>query len=230
MSVIANNLATVHDRITRYCDRAGRDPSDVSLMAVGKRQPVERVKEAIAAGHRLFGESIVQETRERVGVFPPESRVHLIGHLQRNKAKDAARLYNAIESIDAMRTLDALDSHARERDTPLDLFVEVNSSGELSKHGVAGYDEVLPLVERILSSAHYCFRGLMTVGPLSDSEREVREAFSSVRTYGERLVGAYPEISSIELSMGMSDDLEYAILEGSTVVRVGTAIFGARTR
>lgn len=223
-----SRLEIINERIAHACVSAGRAPEDVTLMAVSKRQPDERISDALAQGLRLFGESLVQETRDRIGMFPEEARVHLIGHLQRNKAKDAARLYHAIQSIDSTRTLDALAPHLVAGG--LDLFIEVNSSGEASKYGVSDFDEILPLVERIMSTRMMRFRGLMTIGPFTDSEEPIRRAFALLRGYRDRLEERYPELGRLDLSMGMSDDLEYAIAEGSTMVRIGTALFGPRTR
>lgn len=223
-------LDMITTKIADACNAAGRDPAEVTLMAVSKRQPDERVQEALENGLRLFGESLVQETRDRIELFPEDAEVHLIGHLQRNKAKDAARLYTAIQSIDSERTLDALCPHLQSIDRRIDVYLEVNSSGEESKYGVHTFDMLPPLVERILKEPTLRFRGLMTIGPLSESETEIRRAFALLRDFRDRLAERYRESAPLELSMGMSDDLEYAIREGSTMVRIGTAIFGPRTR
>lgn len=230
MSDMNDRLNEINARIGEACVSAGRDPADVTLMAVSKRQPDERISEALAVGLRLFGESLVQETRDRIELFPEDARVHLIGHLQRNKAKDAARLYHAIQSIDSERTLDALCPQLDAIGRTVDVYIEVNSSGEASKYGVADFDDVLTLVERIKAESTLRFRGLMTIGPLTDSETEIRRSFALLWRFRERLEGRFPQEGPLELSMGMSDDLEYAIQEGSTMVRIGTAIFGPRTR
>lgn len=199
-------------------------------MAVSKRQSDDRITEALSLGLRLFGESLVQETRDRIHLFPTDSRVHLIGHLQRNKARDAARLYQAIQSIDSQQTINALAPHLGTTDQKLEVYIEVNSSGEESKYGVRDSDELLRLVDQVRSAEHLALRGLMTIGPLTDSEPQIRRSFSLVREYRDRILQLNPDIGDLGLSMGMSDDLEYAILEGSSMVRVGTAIFGPRTR
>lgn len=199
-------------------------------MAVGKRQPDERIVEALSLGLRLFGESLVQETRNRIEIFPPDAQVHLIGHLQRNKAKDAARVYHAIQSIDSERTIEAIAPHLGALDRAIDVYIEVNSSGEQSKYGVADFDSILRLVDAIAEEPRLSLRGLMTIGPLTDSEPDIRRAFATVRGYRDRLCDRIHELGELELSMGMSDDLEQAVQEGTTMVRIGTAIFGPRTR
>lgn len=196
-------------------------------MAVSKLQPRERVQEAIDFGLRLFGESRVQETASRQDLFPDDAEVHLIGHLQRNKAKDAVRLYSAIQSVDAVRTVRALESHLTGEDPVLDLLVEVNTSGEENKYGVDDYDALRDLSEVIETSPRFRLQGLMTIGPLTGDEAAVRRAFAHLRELRDRLQNetgrTYPE-----LSMGMSGDLEAAVQEGSTLLRIGTAVFGQR--
>jgi pyridoxal phosphate enzyme (YggS family) len=197
-------------------------------MAVSKRQSDERLREAISAGLRLFGESRVQETESRFDLFPEDAEIHLIGHLQRNKAKEAARLYSSVDSIDAERTARALDARLHDRQRPLPILLEVNTSGEDSKQGVHTYDQLRQLAEALIPLTTLTITGLMTIGPISTDERVLRRAFASLREFSVRLMREFPELSLAELSMGMSNDYEYAILEGATTVRVGTALFGAR--
>lgn len=227
MTSIRENIAKIEERIVAACSASGRKREEVRLMAVSKLQPVERIKEAIAEGFRLFGESRVQETKSRRDIFPNDAEVHLIGHLQRNKAKDAASLYSAIQSIDAERTIRALSDHITDECMPLEIMIEVNTSGEESKYGVADYESIRRLAAIIDEDRRFSLSGLMTIGPLVGEEKVIRRAFATLRAYRDRLV---EETGSplLELSMGMSGDLESAILEGSTMVRVGTAIFGRR--
>ncbi len=230
MSFVRDNIIQIEERINNACAIAGRDRSSLRLMAVSKLQPPERVQEAIEFGIRLFGESRVQETKERRDLFPSDAEVHLIGHLQRNKARDAVQLYSAIQSIDAARTVDALESQMEQQGISdiLTVFIEMNTSGEESKSGVRSFDELLNLAKRLERSSLLELSGLMTIGPFTDDTDRVRRAFSTLRDYRDRLEKAigkkYPE-----LSMGMSDDLEAAVLEGSTMLRIGTDIFGRRT-
>lgn len=236
VNTIKENLNRIEERIQSACDEARRPRDSIQLMAVSKLQPEERITSAIELGLRLFGESRVQETKSRRDLFPPDAEVHLIGHLQRNKAKDAVHLYGAIQSIDAERTVDALDAQivAAEQETSTpggvtvpDLYIEVNTSGEASKSGVDGYDSLRTLVDTIARRERYRIRGLMTIGPLGADESAVRNAFAQLREMRNRLTEEYG-IDLPELSMGMSGDLEAAVLEGSTMLRIGTAIFGER--
>ncbi len=197
-------------------------------MAVSKRQPAERIEEAVELGLRLFGESRVQETAERRALFPDDAELHLIGHLQRNKARDAARLYAAVDSIDAERTARALNDRLQEAERNLPVLLEVNTSGEESKQGVRSYDELARLVEAVLPLPAVAIRGLMTIGPISTDEGRLRSAFATLREFSVKLSAEFPEATLSELSMGMSNDYHYAVMEGATTVRVGTALFGAR--
>ena len=228
MGLVAANLDRISERIDQACGQVGRSSSDVRLMAVSKRQPAERIQEAVDLGLRLFGESRVQETAERRTLFPDDAELHLIGHLQRNKAREAARLYAAVDSIDAERTARALSDRLQEGGGALPILLEVNTSGEESKQGVRTYDELARLVQAVLALPAVTIRGLMTIGPLSSDERQLRAAFASLREFFVRLSTEFPELSISELSMGMSNDYHYAVIEGATTVRVGTALFGAR--
>ncbi|MFO8041962.1 MAG: YggS family pyridoxal phosphate-dependent enzyme [Alkalispirochaeta sp.] len=228
MSHVAENLARITDRIADACHRGGRSPAKVRLMAVSKRQPVDRIREAVTAGLRLFGESRVQETEARQDLFPEDAEIHLIGHLQRNKARDAARLYHAVDSIDAERTARALHDRLTEQQRKLPILLEVNTSGEDSKQGVRTYDQLTELVTAVAPLTSLTITGLMTIGPISTDEGELRRAFASLREFSEHLARDFPDLPLSELSMGMSNDYEYAIMEGATTVRVGTALFGAR--
>ena len=198
-------------------------------MAVSKRQSDERVSEAVALGLRLFGESRVQETREKISLFPADAEIHLVGHLQRNKARDAASLYHAVDSIDATRTAAALDARLAETNRRMSVLVEVNTSGEEQKHGVRTFEELVEVASSIVAAARLTMRGLMTIGPISRDELVLRRAFAMLRDYRDRLAPQMPDSELPELSMGMSNDLEEAILEGATTIRVGTALFGERT-
>ncbi len=229
MSSVAENLTRINERIATACAKAGRREETVRLMAVSKRQSDTRVSEALALGLRLFGESRVQETRDKTSLFPDDAEIHLVGHLQRNKAREAASLYHAVDSIDAERTVAALDARLAEVDRSMSVLVEVNTSGEEQKHGVRTYEELVDVAAAIVDAPRLELRGLMTIGPISRDERILRRAFAMLRDYRDRLATQLPAKDLPELSMGMSNDLEEAILEGATTVRVGTALFGERT-
>ncbi len=229
MGSIAENLQDIEDRIHRACARAGRDRASVRLMAVSKQQPPEKLLEALGCGIRLFGESRVQETMEKRTLFPDDAEVHLVGHLQRNKARDAAGFYDAVQSLDAVRTVEALETRLAAAERRITAMVEVNTSGEESKQGVWRYDELLQVAGAIENAPHLELNGVMTIGPISSDETVLRRAFAALREFRDRLENdlghALPE-----LSMGMSNDFEEAILEGATLVRIGTTLFGERSR
>jgi pyridoxal phosphate enzyme (YggS family) len=219
-ALIAANLTLVHERIERACARAGRDPRDVTLIAVSKTQPTDVVRSAMTAGQVVFGENRVQEAAAKIAELgaidhPPEW--HLVGHLQRNKAGHAARLFDAIHSIDSLALAQALDARA-ERD--IRVFIEVNISDEATKDGVEPA-QASGLAAQISRLRHLQLVGLMTVAPLAPDPEDVRPAF-------KRLHELRHAIGLRELSMGMTDDFEVAVEEGATFVRVGRAIFGER--
>lgn len=222
---IANNLQHVREEIAAACARAGRNPSDVALMAVSKTHPASAVAEAYAAGQRLFGENRVQEfaaKREELGGLEGCS-FHLIGPLQNNKTNKAAELFDAIDSLAEVKTAERLNSAAKALGKRLEVLVEVKLSPEESKHGLAP-EALGEFLEAIGHLEAIRVRGLMTVPPLNE---EPRPYFQRLRQLREEHAAKWPDLR--ELSMGMSHDFATAIEEGSTVVRVGTAIFGSRS-
>lgn len=213
-------------RIAEAAARSGRSGTAVRLCAVTKNVPAARVWDAWRAGLALFGENRVQEAKEKIPQSPPGAEWHLVGHLQTNKARDAASLFACIQSVDSLRVAEALHRR-RAPDLPaLPILVEVNASGESSKFGVDP-GALFPLLDRLAALNRLDLRGLMTVGPLSTDIEDARRSFAllrSLRDRAETLQGrALPE-----LSMGMSGDYPAAVEEGATLVRVGTAIFGER--
>jgi hypothetical protein len=217
-SSLAKRLDLVRERIERACARSGRDPATVRLLAVTKIFGPEVIREAWAAGLREFGENYVQEMERKAAAVADlkGARFHLIGHLQSNKTKKAAQLFSAIDSLDSVKLATRLDAEA----IPLDVTIEVKLSGEDAKTGAdaAALDQI---VGTIRSSRNLTLRGLMTVPPWSEDVELSRPYFAKLRE-----LAAARGIA--ELSMGMSHDLEVAIEEGATWVRVGTALFGSR--
>lgn len=224
---IAENLATLHDRIADSCRRVNRLESDVALMAVSKVHPVEMILEAYTAGQRLFGENRVQEFQQKSAHLTGLSdlRIHLIGPLQSNKTNKAAELFDAIDAVDSLKIAQRLDSAASALGKKLPVLIEVKLSHEESKHGVAPH-ELPPLLEAIAELNAIEAVGLMTVPPWSEDAEIARPYFRELRRLRDASQKAHPELT--QLSMGMTNDFTVAIEEGSTCVRVGTAIFGKR--
>lgn len=216
-STIAERLEMIRAEIAQICERADRDPAGVRLIAVSKTHPPETIREALAAGHTEFGENRVQEGIAKLDdLAGSDARIHLIGHLQRNKARFAGR-FASVQSIDSLRLAEAV---ARQLDAPLDALLEVNVAGEASKHG---FDpaELESAFAQIAALPRLRVRGLMTIAPLAADAEQVRPVFRALRELRDAL--GLPE-----LSMGMSNDYPVAIEEGATIVRIGRALFGER--
>jgi PLP dependent protein len=224
---VSENLAQVRDAIGAACARAGRQPGEVRLMAVSKTHPVAALLEAYAAGQRLFGENRVQEMQTKAPGLAPLAglEVHLIGPLQNNKTGKAAELFQTVDTLDSIRTASRLDQAAAALGKVLPVLVEVKLSTEETKHGVAP-DALEALLEETAALQHLRVAGLMTVPPLAAEGEAARPYFRQLRTLRDRFQARFPSLT--ELSMGMSGDFPVAIEEGSTTVRVGTAIFGRR--
>ena len=225
---IAENFAEVRRRVDEACAAADRDPSQVRLLPVSKTKPPAVIREAYDAGARLFGENKVQEAVAKAEVFAdvPDLRWAVIGHLQTNKAKQVAAVAAEFHALDSLRLAEALDRRLHDLDRTLDVFVQVNSSGEDSKFGLA--PEAVPEFARELSRFDTLrARGLVTLAVFSDDSEMVGACFGRMRDLQARLQDTddQPERWR-ELSMGMSGDYEVALSEGANVVRIGTAIFG----
>ena len=224
------NLASVRARIGAACARAGRDPSEVELLPVSKTVPAERLRLVYAAGARKLGENKVQEAREKSETLADLTDLHwsVIGHLQTNKAKYVARFASEFHALDSLRVAAELDRRLQIEGRGIDVYVQVNSSGEESKFGLEPAD-VPGFVKELPAFSALRVRGLMTLALFSSDLARVRECFVLMRGIRERLRQDAPDGLSFEgLSMGMSGDFEAAIEEGATVVRVGQSIFGAR--
>jgi pyridoxal phosphate enzyme (YggS family) len=231
---IAQNLVQVRERINAAARRAGRRSEDIALMAVSKMFPAECIREAYDAGLRLFGESRVQELGGKIDSLSdlPAVEWHLIGHLQTNKAAKAVELFASVDSVDSLRLAQKLDASARQVSKKIGVLIEINIGGEAAKSGLAPGSREL---EELLLGAHGLeyleFRGLMAVPPFTDDPQEARPYFRRLRELRDQI--AARRLSGVDvgiLSMGMSHDFEVAIEEGSNCVRVGTAIFGERSR
>jgi PLP dependent protein len=221
-------LASVRDRMESAARKAGRAPSEVRLMAVTKNFPRATVDEALAVGLDLFGENRVQEAEEKYAGLQPGPELHLIGHLQRNKAKLAAGVFSCVQSIDKQETAQALSGRCVELGRTMDILLELNTSGEQSKSGFHSPDELRAALGPIAALPGLRLRGLMTVGPLTTDERSVRASFAALKRLFDELRAERVSERFDVLSMGMSGDFAIAIEEGSTLVRIGTALFGTR--
>jgi pyridoxal phosphate enzyme (YggS family) len=231
---ISENVAVVRERIAAAARRSGRSPDEISLMAVSKTQSPEKIREAYEAGLRLFGENRVQEFAGKAGALSDLHDIEwrMIGHLQSNKAGKALELFRAVDSVDSLKLAEKLNAAARGAGKKLDVLIEINVGGEAAKTGVAPDSHAL---EELLVSAHrlegLVFRGLMTVPPFTDDPEGARAYFRRLRELRDSIAArGMVNVAMDELSMGMSHDFEVAIEEGSTCVRVGTAIFGKRKK
>ncbi len=225
---IGEAIREVRGRVEEAARRAGRSAEDVRLCAVTKNVSPEAIEEAFREGQRLFGENRVQEARRKIPSGPVGAEWHMIGHLQTNKVRDAVRLFACIQSLDSLHLAEAIQKRLEfeGKDRTLPVLVEVNCSGEETKYGIRP-DELPPLLESMGGLDRLEIRGLMTVGPLSVDPDDSRRAFAllrELRDEARRSTG----LPLQELSMGMSADFEIAVEEGSTMVRIGSAIFGGR--
>lgn len=227
---IAANLARVNESIRTAVQRAGRRPGDVRLIAVSKTQPPEAIAAAVAAGQRRFGENTVQDAMTKIPRFATEQlEWHFIGHLQSNKARFIPGNFSWLHSLDNLRLAERVSRAAEERRTIVNALIEVNITRDPARHGIAPPD-LDPLLEQLLKAALPGLRlcGLMAIGPHPAGEPEIRAAFATVRALRDRCQAKHALPMFTELSMGMSGDYAEAILEGATLIRVGTAIFGER--
>jgi hypothetical protein len=227
---LIDSISTIYKRISHAAMRAGRNPEEVKLIAVTKTVTVHQIKEAIDAGLRTFGENRVQEARAKFeelsgGSIMPSVLWHLIGHLQKNKAKYAVRLFDLIHSLDSIELAEELNSQAEKITKVQEVLVEVKLSPEETKHGIAKA-ELPELLKMVQTMRHLRLRGLMTIPPFFEHPEEARPYFRKLRELRDKAGAAGYHLP--ELSMGMSNDFEVAIEEGATMVRIGTAIFGER--
>ncbi|MDD5867283.1 MAG: YggS family pyridoxal phosphate-dependent enzyme [Lachnospiraceae bacterium] len=225
---IEKNLNHVKEEIKEACKRAGRDPKEVTLIAVSKTKPIEDLRAAYAAGARDFGENKVQELTGKIEEMPADIRWHMIGHLQRNKVKYIAGKVSMIHSVDSYRLAEEINIQAKKNNCTIPILIEVNYAKENSKFGIAP-EETKELVQEISELENVKIKGLMTIAPFVEDPEENREIFRGMKELSVDI--ARENIDNVEmevLSMGMTNDYIVAVEEGSTMVRVGTGIFGAR--
>lgn len=226
--MIAQNLHQVQENIKKACEKANRDPSEVTLIAVSKTKPVSMLQEAYDEGVRTFGENKVQEIMDKYGQLPQDIEWHMIGHLQRNKVKYIADKVTMIHSLDSLRLAETIESEASKHNRVIPVLIEVNVAMEESKFGIS-VDEVLPFVQELSKFPHLRVNGLMTIAPYVENPEENRQIFRKLKKLSvdieEKNIN---NINMSVLSMGMTGDYQVAIEEGATMVRVGTGIFGER--
>lgn len=226
---IAENLKFIREKINITCQSAGRDPKDVKLLLATKTVPADRIKQALDMGERLIGENKVQELQEKYSLLQNENMDwHFIGHLQTNKVKQVLKYVTCIHSVDRLKLGKVLHRELTKENRTLDILVQVNTSYEESKFGVAP-EETLHLIEQLSELDTLQIKGLMTIGKLTTNNQETRECFRLLKSIQQQIIERnFPRVEMDVLSMGMTNDFEIAIEEGATLVRVGTAIFGER--
>lgn len=226
---IAENIEIIKNNIVAAAKECGRSPEKIQLVAVSKRFPVSAIEEAIECGHTVFGENYIQEAEEKVKVVGEKCHIHFIGHLQRNKAKIAARIFDVIETVDSFKLASALNRHLETFDRTIEILLQVNIGHDDNKSGVEP-----EMAEQVLREIHTLPNlkviGLMTMPPFTDDPELARPHFRQLRILADDLKAKnlFPDTDNVELSMGMSNDYHIAIQEGATIIRVGTAIFGHR--
>ncbi|MFC2029302.1 YggS family pyridoxal phosphate-dependent enzyme [Chloroflexota bacterium] len=234
MSDLASNLQSVRQRISTAASRAGRDPAEITLVAVTKTQAPEVIREAHELGLRVFGENRVEEAETKVGQLSGEISWHMIGHIQSRKANRVASLFHVVHSVDSVKLARRLDRCCEALSNPLPVLLEFNVTGEPSKYGFVAHEwdtdsasreQLLTQVDEIISLPRLEVRGLMTMAPIVAKPEAARPVFVRLRQLRDQLAGTFRQVEWGHLSMGMTDDFDVAIEEGSTHVRIGRAIF-----
>ncbi len=228
MNSIAENLERVREQIAQAAARAGRVAEDIELVAVTKTHPAEKLREAIEAGQTLFGESRVQEARAKIPELPSNLRWQFVGHLQKNKIRHALPLFEMIHSVDSLGLAQDINRIAEEQGMHPRVLLEVNVAGEGSKFGFES-ETLRAEMESLLALPRLSILGLMTIPPLAEEAEASRKYFVQLRTLRDRLQAEF-RVDLAQLSMGMTQDFPIAVEEGATLVRVGTAIFGKRSK
>ena len=225
---LAANLSAIRERISAACERSGRDSASVSLLAVTKTHPPEMVAEAARLGLALFGENKAQEAKGKIALCPGRLRWHMIGHLQSNKCRDAVELFEMIESVDSLHLAEEINRRAEQASKAMPILLEVNAVGEASKFGYRP-EQLLSDLPKLNALPRLEIHGLMTVPPYSPVPERVRPIFRQLRELKQKCEGVLGAPLP-HLSMGMSGDFEVAVEEGATIVRIGSALFGERTK
>jgi PLP dependent protein len=226
MDTLAHSLVEVEEKVSAACLRAGRTRNEIQLIAVTKTIPVERIQEAIGEGLTHFGENYIQEAQKKIEVIS-QGTWHFIGHLQKNKARLAVKLFSMIETVDGLTLAQELNRQALNSGNTIEVLVQVNEAEEFSKSGLPPAKVPELLIESPAWPA-LRIRGLMTIPPYDPNPEKSRTWFHSLLQWRDRWQAQFPSVDLSQLSMGMSHDFEVAIEEGATIIRVGTALFGPR--
>lgn len=228
MASTSENIERVRERIEKACYSVSRRPDEVLIVAVTKTVSAATVQEAVDAGIRLLGENRIQEAASKIASVNGDITWHMVGHLQRNKVKKAVTMFEMIQSVDSYALALEINRRSEEADKRMEVLVEVNTSREQTKYGVAP-EEAVDLIGQMSDLRNISVKGLMTIGALTDDEGRVRDCFRTLRELAREIeTASIPNVEMQILSMGMTSDYELAIEEGSNMVRIGTAIFGAR--
>lgn len=225
---IRNNLVHIKELIKEAERRYNRNEGSVKLLAVSKTKPVEDVIEAYNCGQRLFGENRVHEGEQKVPMLPSDAEFHMIGHLQSNKVNKACLYFSCIQSVDSLKLAKKIDNRCRQLDKTMNIYLDINISGEDSKSGFLENESFYSDVEEILKLENVKILGLMAIGAHVEDRKEIKESFMKLKCLLKSLQDKFPAFEGADLSMGMSGDFEEAIEMGSTMVRIGSSIFGAR--
>lgn len=227
-AVVARRCKEFYLKLQEAAESCGRSAADITVVAVSKTRPLQDVVDAVAAGMKDIGENRVQEAERKYVGLKRDFRLHMIGHLQSNKARDAVALFDVIQSVDSIRLAEILDREFARVGKIGEIMLEVNTSGEFQKYGLPP-EEVVAAARRVFALSNTRLGGLMTVGPLTDDEAKIRTAFGDLRRLFEQIRSEHANRNEFsELSMGMSDDYQIAVEEGATMIRVGRALFGPR--
>jgi len=228
---LKERLTELSAELAELATEAGRSPEEIKLIAVSKTHPSELIAEAFQAGQVRFGENRVQEASEKIERLQnPSIEWHLIGHLQKNKARFCPGRFDWIHSVDSQELLELLEKQCALQSQPIQILLQANLSQENSKSGVSDYDNLCRLLEKAQDCQWLSCRGLMTMAAATDDANEIRRTFAQLRTWLEKLRNEFTLTTFTELSMGMSSDYRIAIAEGATMIRLGTALFGERAK
>lgn len=227
MSEMRERIEQIQHNIDEAMRKSARSDS-VTLMAVSKNHPYSAVEEALKCNITLFGENKVQELSEKYPTLHSNLSLHMIGHLQSNKVRKVLPYVDSIDSVDSIKLANLIQKEAAKIDKNIQILLEINTSNEEAKGGFTSIEEVYKLLDNSTEMKHVTIKGLMTIGPLSNDEHLIKRSFHTLKEIQEDLITRYPHLPLSTLSMGMSNDYEIAISMGSTIVRIGTSIFGSR--